>query len=134
MRGIFVTSISLFLYACSSIDVKRTTPLEFQSLFFAKVDSREATILEPNESKSGRVLVGLISAGLIGAVATANTEEGFSEPKAYEYRLLVQGDEYKYLISRSIVSEGKCVEVISSGESNPAILRTVTESNCDGQL
>ncbi|RMJ01925.1 hypothetical protein DOQ08_02711 [Marinobacter litoralis] len=78
------------LVSCSSVDVKRTHPIIFSPLFIAKVEGIREVILEPNESKSERVLVGLIFAGPLGAIATANTEEGFSKPKAFEYTLLSQ--------------------------------------------
>lgn len=134
MKRNIVILAGLCLGSCSSIDVERESPLVFDRLFFAKVESREAVTLEPNESMSGRVLVGLVSAGPVGAVATANTEEGFSEPKAYEYRLQISADERRVIVSRSIADEGECVEVISSGKSDLELLRVVAESSCDAEL
>ncbi len=76
------------------------------------------------------MLVGLLSAGPIGAIATANTEEGFSHPKAFEYILNVNANKNKLVTSRSIVDIGECVEVISPDESSIEILRVVSPENC----
>lgn len=117
--------------ACSSIDVKQTAPLSFDTLFIGEIGARKNIVLEPNESKAGRVFVGLISAGPVGAIATANTEEGFSEPKAYEYSLLLASDESKIVVSRSMVEIGSCVEVVSPDESDLELLLVISAENCE---
>ena len=88
-------------------------------------------ILKANESKSGRALVGLLSAGVIGAIAAANTEEGFSEPKAYEYKFAIGSNDLRVIFSRSIVEIGSCVEVISPDESEIEILKVVGANYCE---
>ena len=99
-------------------------------MFTAVVEHREVVILEPTESKGGRIFVGLISAGPVGAIATANTEEGFSQPKAYKYLLNNGYDKQKTIISRSIVNVGACVEVISPDDSDIEILKISEEEKC----
>ena len=131
MRFIYLSLISILLISCSGINVERKTDLRFDSLFFAKVNSRKSVAIEPNESKAGRVFVGLISAGPIGAIATANTEEGFGQPKAFEYDLYINSDESKTIISRSIVDVGSCVEVISPDGSDIELLRVVSVAKCE---
>lgn len=130
MRLILLSLFNILLVSCSSMHVERKTQLGFDSLFFAIVDNRTSITLEPNESKVGRVLVGLVSGGPIGAIATANTEEDFSHPKAYEYVLHTNLNESKTIISRSIVDIGSCVEVISPDESVIEVLRVVLQENC----
>lgn len=131
MRFIYLSFFLIFLASCSGIYVERKTKLRFDSLFFAKVDGRKSIMLEPNESKTGRILVGLVSAGPVGAIATANTEEGFSQPKAFEYDLYTNSNERKIITSRSIVDVGSCVEVISPDESDIELLRVVSVENCE---
>jgi hypothetical protein len=125
---LFVT-VSI-LVSCSSIDVKQTSPISFDTLFISRVEGRKEITLEPNESKSGRVFVGLISAGPIGAIATANTEEDFSDPKAFEYTLSIQAKTTKVIVSRSIAEVGSCVEVISPDDSEIELLRVISLDHC----
>lgn len=122
----------ILLASCSSINVERTSQLQFERLYFAKVEGRKNIILEANESASGRIMVGLLSAGPIGAIATANTEEDFSRPKAFEYTLGVNTNETKVVISRSIADIGSCVEVISPDNSDLELLRIVKAESCQG--
>tara|TARA_B100000767_G_C19632939_1_gene479115 strand:- start:52 stop:495 length:444 start_codon:yes stop_codon:yes gene_type:complete len=131
MKSIILLIIITGLASCSSIDVKRTAPLSFETRFIGKVEERRNITLEPNESKAGRVLVGLISAGPIGALATANTEEGFSDPTAYEYKLSLISDENETVVSRSIVETGNCVEVISPDESDIELLIIISAKRCE---
>ena len=130
MKFISLFVFSIFLISCSSIDVKQTSPISFETLFIGKVENRNEITLEPNESKSGRVLVGLVSAGPIGAIATANTEDGFSDPKAFEYTLSLNENVSKMIVSRSIAEVGSCVEVISPDASEIEILRVVVLNLC----
>ncbi|MEH6544112.1 MAG: hypothetical protein V7721_09230 [Porticoccaceae bacterium] len=130
MKAIIFIPTIIALVSCSSINVERTSPLRFDKLFIATVEERIRITLEPNESKSGRVLVGLISAGPIGALATANTEEGFSDPTAFKYTLSVDTNETKLIVSRSIAEIGNCVEVISPDESKLELLRVIPLENC----
>ena len=69
MKTIILLFISFFLFSCSSISVQQEASLRFDTLFIAKVESKKSITLDPNESKSGRVLVGLVSTGPIGAIA-----------------------------------------------------------------
>lgn len=131
MKVIILVSLLSLLASCSSINVERTSPLRFDLLFLATVEERKDITLKANESQSGRVLVGLMSAGPIGAIATANTEDGFSHPKAFEYTLLVNTEETKVVISRSIAKIGNCVEVISPDESKIELLRVVSSESCE---
>lgn len=130
MKFFVLLAFIIFLGSCSSINVERTSKLQFERLYFAKVEGRNDVILEANESKSGRIMVGLLSAGPIGAIATANTEEGFSDPKAFEYTLGLNTNETKVVISRSIADIGSCVEVISPDSSDLELLRIVKAEIC----
>ena len=130
MKFISIFGCAIFLISCSSIDVKQISPIRFETLFFAKVENRNEITLEPNESKSGRVLVGLVAAGPIGAIATANTEEGFSDPKAFEYTLSLNQNVSELIVSRSIAEVGNCVEVISPDASEIELLRVVALNLC----
>lgn len=78
MRRLIWAVIIIYLASCSSVDLERKTLLEFDTLFFATVKDRRSITLEANESMSGRVLVGFLAAGPIGAIATANTEDDLS--------------------------------------------------------
>ncbi len=131
MRAVYLSFFLIFIVSCGSVNVERKAELRFDSLFFAKVGSRKNIVLEPNESKAGRVLAGLFTAGPIGAIATANTEKGFSQPKAFEYDLYINLNETKTIISRSVVDVGSCVEVISPDESDLELLRVVSAENCE---
>ena len=62
----------LCVVSCSSIVVKQTSPLSLETLFIAEVVHKQDVILDPNESKSGRVLVGLLSAGIIVGQISVN--------------------------------------------------------------
>lgn len=126
-----VVLVTLLLVACSSINVERKSKLRFDSLFFGKVESRKVLTLEPNESRSGRAFVGLLSAGPFGAVAAATTEDNFSEPMAYEYMLRIDDSESKSVVSRSVANEDDCVEVISTDESEMELLRVVSPEFCE---
>ena len=119
------------LLSCSSVDLRRTAPLNFDTLFVGKVEARRAVTLQPNESMAGRVLVGLVSAGPIGAIGTANTERDFSTPRAYEYALSFNSSEKRTVMSRSIVETESCVEVVSSDESDFKLLIVVAADRCD---
>lgn len=131
MKSVLLLIIITGLASCSSVDVKRTSPLSFDTLFIGKVEERRNVTLEPNESKAGRVLVGLISAGPIGAIATANTEEGFSDPMAYEYTLSLISDENRTVVSRSIVEADSCVEVVSPDDSDLELLIVISAKYCE---
>jgi hypothetical protein len=71
-----------------------------------------------------------VSAGPIGAIATANTEGGFSDPKAFEYTLSLNENVSKLIVSRSIAEVGSCVEVISPDVSEIELLRVVALNLC----
>ena len=130
MKFMSLLAAIIFFVSCSNMDVEQTAPITFKTLFFAKVTSRMEITLEPNESRLGRVLVGFWAAGPIGAIATATTEEGFSEPKAYEYSLLRNSNESQMVISRSIAEIGSCVEVISPDASGIELLMGVAPNLC----
>lgn len=131
MKLITLLSGIIILASCSSIDVARKSPLSFDTLFIAKVKDKKSITLAPNESKSGRMLVGLLSAGVVGAIATANTEDGFSEPKAFEYILtLPETNDTRTVVSLSITDIGSCVEVISPDNSRIELLRVIPENKC----
>jgi len=131
MKTNILLFISFFLFSCSSISVQQEASLRFDTLFIAKVESKKSITLDPNESKSGRVLVGLVSTGPIGAIATAITEDDFSNPKAFEYTFSKNDNEVKVVLSRSITAIGSCVEVISPDDSKIEILRVVTPEQCE---
>lgn len=131
MKTIILLIAIIGLASCSSIEVQRTAPLSFDTLYIGTVEGGQKVTLEPNESKTGRVLVGLVSAGPIGAIATANTEEGFSNPIAYKYTLSLASEEDKTVVSRSLVDTGSCVEVVSPDESNIELLIVVPSSRCE---
>ena len=130
MKFMSLLAAIIFFVSCSNMDVEQTASITFKTLFFAKVTSRMEITLEPNESRLGRVLVGFWAAGPIGAIATATTEEGFSEPKAYEYSLLRNSNESQMVISRSIAEIGSCVEVISPDASGIELLMGVAPNLC----
>ena len=111
--------------------VQQEASLRFDTLFIAMVEGKKSITLDPNESKSGRVLVGLVSTGPIGAIATAITEDDFSNPKAFEYTFSKNDNEVKVVLSRSITAIGSCVEVISPDDSKIEILRVVTPEQCE---
>lgn len=125
--------LSIFgLISCSSIDIKQKSQVQFDTLYFAYVKERKKITLEANESKAGRVMVGLISAGPVGAIATANTEEGFSEPTAFKYTLTQIANKENTVISRSFVEPGDCVEVVSTDSTEIELLIAVPEAKCAG--
>ena len=118
----------LLIAACGELERKPGSA--FNSLFYAKVVDKKPVVLEANESKSGRVLVGLLSAGVVGAIATATTEDGFSEPKAFSYTLLEGDQKPRTIVSYSVVSTGDCVEAISPDDSAIDILRVAPSADC----
>jgi|TARA_B100000959_G_C14766209_1_gene535528 hypothetical protein len=130
MRQLILLVIILGITSCSSISVKRKSTLAFETLFIAEVIGKRQIILEANESLSGRALVGLLSGGVIGAVAAANVEDGFSNPKAFSYTLAINEQETHEIVSYSVVDIGACVEVISPDDSSIEILRVVPSKNC----
>lgn len=132
MKSLILSAIVFFIASCSGVDVKQKSQVSFDTLYVSKVVSRKEITLKPNESKSGRILVGLISAGPVGAIATANTEKGFSEPKAFEYTLSLQSGKVNLVISRSIAEIGNCVEVISPDDSEIELLRVISSEQCSG--
>lgn len=131
MKTFIFVIVTIGLVSCSSIDVQRTAPLGFDTVFIGRVEGSEKVTLEPNESKAGRVLVGLVSAGPIGAIATANTEQGFSNPMAYKYTLSLSSSEHKTVVSRSVVDTGSCVEVVSPDQTSIELLIVVPYSRCE---
>jgi hypothetical protein len=131
MKIAILLVVITLLASCSSIDVRQTDSLSFDTLFIGKVEDSHKVLLEPNESKAGRIIVGLVSAGPICAIATANTEEGFSNPVAYEYTLSLATDKVGTVVSRSLVDVGSCVEVVSPDDSNLELLIVVPSSQCE---
>ncbi len=103
----------------------------FETLFYGQVLSRKEVVLDANESMAKRVAIGLLSGGIVGAIGTANTEEGFSEPKAFEYILSTREAEQEKIVSRSIVDVSSCVEVISPDQSEIDLLIKVDSKKCD---
>lgn len=114
--------VVLSLTACSSMDVKQESAIKLNTLFSAKIIQRKAVAIQATEKKSERVIIGLVTGGVVGAIATANTEKDFSKPKAFEYLLQLSNGEERTVTSRSINEVGQCVSVLKSGETPMNIL------------
>jgi hypothetical protein len=130
MKRLYILLIALFFLSCSSISVERKSELSFKTLFIGKVLKKTPITLAPNESSSERALVGFLAGGVIGAVATADTEKGFNEPKAFKYTLKTKNQETRDITSYSVVNQNDCVEVISPDDTGVEILRILPLANC----
>lgn len=115
---------------CSNVDVKQTSTPVLSAMFSGMIEGRSKVILEPNESRANRVAVGFAFVGPVGAVATAVTEDGFSEPGAYRYNIRQGTGEQKAVVSRSVVEIGRCVEVISPDASDLDVLMVIASDRC----
>ena len=121
---IIISLITILCFiSCSSIDVKRQNKLVLQQLFYAEVVGKESISLASNESMTGRVLIGLISAGLVGAIATANTEPGLSSSVAWRYDLIIDGEtKIRKINSFSDVKIDSWVKVIKASGTSMLLL------------
>jgi len=119
------------LWSCSSIELRRKESVVIEPLFYATIVNKVPIELEENESMAGRVLIGLATSGLVGAVATAYTEPGFSRPKAFDYEMLVDGTTNKEkFISFSDVANGSCVRVFYTSGTKMKLLRVTKPIEC----
>lgn len=95
-----------------------------------KVLDREPVVIKGDESLASRIVVGTVSAGIIGGVATAITEPGFTKSTAWLYHIKNPNGEYISLVSRSIIEEGDCTSIKKYTVSELPILRREEPNVC----
>jgi hypothetical protein len=134
VKKITLISTIFILVSCTGLEVRRTAPVAFDSLFLAKVIERNMIVIAANESKNSRMLVGFLAMGIIGAIATSATEDDFSQPTVFEYKLQTVNKDFKTIKSRSIAEVGRCVMVISTNETKLDLLRVVEAQQCNTTL
>jgi len=131
MKRLIIVIAVLCISACSSNPVKQNKQFVLTPLFYAKVLTKTPVELTANESKTNRILVGLVTAGIVGAIATANTESGFSTPKAFAYDLIADGQALiSHFNSFSDIAKGTCVKVIKMSNAKLVLLSPVAKSLC----
>ena len=130
MRSFLILALMFSLLGCADIGLQRNSAIDLKTLFTASITSREPVVLEANESKSDRVMIGFLAAGPIGAIATASTEEDFSSPKAFNYTFTLTDGSKVNVKSFSMVEVGECAEVISPNDSDIEIVRGVERDKC----
>lgn len=131
MKVILILLLMCSLISCSSTSVELEQAPKLQPLFYARVIDKSFIVLEANESLSERVLVGLVTGGVVGAVATASTEENFGKPLAFRYELIIDGkDKIEIVDSFSDVEQTACVKVLKSSESKALLLLLAKKSFC----
>ncbi|MDB9953393.1 hypothetical protein OAD57_08410 [Porticoccaceae bacterium] len=125
MKCHLILGIASILGACSDIVLQEKQSIVFERLFVGIVNSKESIVLAPSESKSDRVLIGFLALGPIGAIATANTEGEFSRPSASRYKITLEANKDREVVSYSSVDVGDCVEVIST--TSLEVLRVIVD-------
>jgi len=133
MKIFLILLLMLSLISCSSTSVELEQAAKLQPLFYARVIDKSSIVLAANESLSERVLVGLVTGGVVGAVATASTEENFGKPLAFRYELNINGkSKVEVVDSFSDVEQSACVKVLKSSESKALLLLLTKKSFCVG--
>lgn len=126
--ALFITAIS----GCSMGELRRVDGQQIDHLGIGIVRDVAAIEIDSEESLGGRVAVGAASGGLIGGVATAITEPGFSEQVVHRYVVRLNDGTYLTQTSRSIIDVGTCVEItIREGQDYP-ILHKKKADSCVG--
>ena len=122
MKCHLILGIAAILGACSDIVLQEKQSIVFERLFVGIVNSKESIVLAPSESKSDRVLIGFLA---LGPIATANTEGEFSRPSASRYKITLEANKDREVVSYSSVDVGDCVEVIST--TSLEVLRVIVD-------
>ena len=68
--------------------------------------------------------------GVVGGVATAITEPGFSNQIVHRYVIRMDGDSYVTKVSRSVAEVGDCVEMSMREGQDFLILRKLEAKSC----
>ena len=130
MRVIFFTLLVTVISGCSMGELRRVDGHHIEKLGVGIVLDAATIEIDSDESLAGRATVGLAAGGVVGGVATAITEPGFSNQIVHRYVVRMDGDSYVTKVSRSVVGVGDCVEIsLRDGQDFP-VLRTLEAKSC----
>jgi len=91
---------------------------------------RSPVTIDGDESLASRITVGAVAGGIVGGVATAITEPGFSTSKAWRYYIKLSDGQYATLISRSVVQSGRCASIKKYAVNELPILQGAKQEEC----
>lgn len=116
------------LLACGQL--KDTHPPTTTNLGVARVLSAEAASAQTGESKSGRIVLGLIAGGVTGALIGASAEGDLGTANLSRYQLELPDRSTATVTSFSIVAIGDCVIVSRVGDKPERILERTDPTQC----
>ena len=130
IRAFPIIAALIFVAGCSTGSLKRVDGDTVERLGIGLVMDSGSTQVDSDESLGERVALGTVSAGIIGGVATAITEPGFTKQTLQRYVIRMNDGTYKTQLTRSIVDIGSCVELtLREGHVYP-IARKITPDRC----
>lgn len=130
MHVVISVLLATVISGCSVGELRRVDGNHIEKLGVGIVLDAASTEIDSDESLADRTAVGVAAGGVVGGVATAITEPGFTSQIVHRYIIRMDGDSYITKVSRSVVEVGDCVEIsLKEGQDFP-ILRTLATKSC----